>query len=135
MFLWPIAVSDFCPLEIYKNLSLTLSTIYFTVNSYTDSDFYKNIYLFQILYSMKLDFFIKKIFFRWGTHLSMSLFPSVPLSIRHAPYLRNRTSPDHNFWYPCVKCWYFQMFFSFFFILIFWAAIGVKGQKIAQNEK
>ena len=24
-------------------------------------------------------------------------------SVRRAPYLRNRTSSDHNFWYTCVK--------------------------------
>ena len=48
--------------------------------------------------------------FRWGTHLYMSLFPSVRLSICLfvclsvcpsfvcAPCLRNRTSCDHNFW-------------------------------------
>ena len=33
LFLWAIAVSDFRPLEIYKNLGLPLSTITFTVNS------------------------------------------------------------------------------------------------------
>ena len=127
--------------------------------------------------------------FRRGTHLYMSLFPSV----RRAAYLRNRTSSDHSFWhkyvkwwylqpffsffqnfdslivkglkgqkmaqnekqqlhlsciisqeqiaygydfwYTCVKWWYFQLFFSFFFILIFWAVQGVKGQKMVQNEK
>ena len=36
---------------------------------------------------------------RWGTHLYKSHFSSV----RHAPYLRNRTSSNHNFWYNCVK--------------------------------
>ena len=46
--LWAIAVSDFRPLEIYKNLGLLLSTINFTVNSYTVNHFYKYICLFQI---------------------------------------------------------------------------------------
>ena len=41
--------------------------------------------------------------FRWGTHLYMSLYPSVRPSARRAPYLRNRTSYDHNFWYTYVK--------------------------------
>ena len=45
--------------------------------------------------------------FRWGTHLYMSLFLSVHPSIRpsvcRAPYLRNRRSSDHNFWYTYAK--------------------------------
>ena len=53
LFLWAFADSDFCPLEIYKNLGLPLSTVTFTVNSLADSHFYKYVYLFQILYSMK----------------------------------------------------------------------------------
>ena len=60
-------------------------------------------------------------------------------SVRHAPYLRNRTSSNHSFWYRCVK-WYLQVSFlflccCFFEILIFWAVREVKGQEIAQNEK
>ena len=51
--LWTIAVSDFRPLQIYKNLGFPLSTITFTVNSHTDNHFYEYIYLFQILYSIK----------------------------------------------------------------------------------
>ena len=49
------------------------------------------------------------------------------------PYLRNRTSSNHNFWCTCVKRWYLQAFFLFF--LKFWAVSGVNGEKIAQNEK
>ena len=55
--------------------------------------------------------------FRWGTHLYMSLFPSVRPSVRRAPYLRNRTSSGYM---------------EFFCILIFWLlerGVGVKGQK------
>ena len=36
LFLWPIVVSDFRPLETYKNLGLPLSTITFTVNSHAE---------------------------------------------------------------------------------------------------
>ena len=32
--------------------------------------------------------------------------------ICHAPYLRNRTSSDHNFWYTYVKWWCLQAFFQ-----------------------
>ena len=57
-------------------------------------------------------------FFRWGTHLYMSLFPSVCpsvcLSVCRAAYFRNRTLSDHNFWYTYVKWWCIQVFFSFF---------------------
>ena len=36
-FLWAIAVSNFCPMEIYQNVGLPLFTITFTVNSHPDS--------------------------------------------------------------------------------------------------
>ena len=55
LFLWAIVVSDFLPLEIHKHLVLPLSSITFTANSQADNHFYKYIYLFQILYSMKSD--------------------------------------------------------------------------------
>ena len=44
-------------------------------------------------------------FFRWGHHLYMSLFPSVCSSVCPslccAPYPRNHTSSNHNFWCKC----------------------------------
>ena len=43
LFLWPIAVSDFSLLEIYKNFGLPLSTVTFTDN-HADIHFYKYIY-------------------------------------------------------------------------------------------
>ena len=53
--------------------------------------------------------------FRLGTHLYMPLFLSIHLSsVRCVPYLRNRTLSNHNF--------------DFFELL------GVKEQKMAQNE-
>ena len=62
-------------------------------------------------------------FLRWGTHLYMSLFPFVCPTICRAPYLKNHTSCDHNFWYTYVK-WLKDRRYT-----------CVKGQKIAQNEK
>ena len=59
LVLWEIAISDFRPLEIYKNLGRPLSTITFTVNSQADNHFYKYIYLFQMLYSIKSVFLLK----------------------------------------------------------------------------
>ena len=40
--------------------------------------------------------------------------PSVCPSVCCAPYLRNRTSTDHNLCYAYVKWWYLQGVFSFF---------------------
>ena len=51
--------------------------------------------------------------------------------ICHAPYLRNCTSSNHDFWCTYTKSWYLQEFFHFFKILIFQAVRGVKGQKMA----
>ena len=53
LFSGAIVVSDFLPLEIDKHLVLPLSSITFTANSQADNHFYKYIYYFQILYSMK----------------------------------------------------------------------------------
>ena len=61
---------------------------------------------------MKLNFFI--FCFRWATHLYKSLFPSIHPSVCHAPYLKNSTSFDHNFWYTRVQLRYLQAFFSIF---------------------
>ena len=61
LFLWPIAVSDFRLLEIYKNFGLPLSTVTFTDN-HADNHFYKYIY-----FSFEISFFIKiyfKVFYR-----------------------------------------------------------------------
>ena len=54
--------------------------------------------------------------------------------ICHAPYLRNSIAYDHEFWYTCVKWWYFEVLFDFFDIFIFPAIRGVKEQKIAQKN-
>ena len=59
LFLWAIAYSDFWPLEIHKNLGLPLPSITFPVISLADNHFYKHIYSFQILYSMKSVFLLK----------------------------------------------------------------------------
>ena len=76
---------------------------------------------------------------KWGTHLYMSLFlfvclsihPSFHPSIYQTPYLRNR---NHNFWYTCVKWPYLQKFFSFLWNFVIWVR-SVNGQKMVQNDK
>ena len=59
--------------------------------------------------------------------------------MRWVPYLRKCIAYDHEFWYTCVKWWYFfslnGVFFQFFKILSFWFFRGVKGQKMVQNDK
>ena len=76
-------------------------------------------------------------FLGWApTSICHFFCPSVCPPVCCAPYLRNCTSSDHNFWYTYVKWWYLQgVFFNFFLILIFWAVRGVKGQKVAQKMK
>ena len=58
-------------------------------------------------------------------------------SVCHASHLRKHTSYDCLLWYTCVKWLYISRIFFFYFLkmLIFWVAIGVKGQKMSQNEK
>ena len=76
LFLWAIAVSDFLPLEIYKNLGPLVSSITFTVNNRADNHFYKYIYLFQILYSMTRWWF----FFQTWLSVKHCHFSTKPLS-------------------------------------------------------
>ena len=52
------------------------------------------------------------VFFRCGTPTSMCHF--FRPSVRHAPYLRNQSWSNHNFWYTCVKWFYLLALFSFF---------------------
>ena len=59
LFLCAIFVSHFLLLEIHKHLLLPLCSITFTANIQADNHFYKCIYLFQILCSMK-SFFLSK---------------------------------------------------------------------------
>ena len=55
--------------------------------------------------------------------------------ICNALCLRNSVAYDHDFWYNSIKWWYLLAFFSFFKILMFRVVRGVKGQKMAQNDK
>ena len=56
-------------------------------------------------------------------------------SVRHASYLRNHTSYDCHLWNTCVKDNISRCCFHFLKILIFWIVMGLKGQKMAQNDK
>ena len=44
--------------------------------------------------------------------------------ICHALCLRNSLAYDHDFWCTCVKWWYLQVFFSFFFNFDFSSCFG-----------
>ena len=74
-FLWAIVVSDFCHLEIYTNISLSLSTILFTVNRYADNHFYRYIYLFPILWSNEYVFQYYGVFFISCHYISAEYWP------------------------------------------------------------
>ena len=57
LFLWCIAITDFCPLENYENFGLPLSTITFTVNNHAENNFYK--YISFKYYTVWSQIFIK----------------------------------------------------------------------------
>ena len=78
--------------------------------------------------------------FRWGTNLyvTSSIHVWIRLSVHPLQTITQEPSVycNHNFQYTYVKWWYLMPFFIFFFsIWVFWAVKGVKGKKIAQNEK
>ena len=56
-------------------------------------------------------------------------------SVSHAPYLRNHSSGDCHLCYTCVKWYISKWFFDFFKILIFQVVMGLKVQKMVQNNK
>ena len=57
----------------------------------------------------------------------------------HVPFFKNSIAYDHDFWFTCVSFGSPGVFFFFFFFNFdFWAGrrgTGVRGQKMAQNEK
>ena len=61
--------------------------------------------------------------------------PKIKKYISHVPYFRNSTAYDHDFWYTCVNNDLSRPFFHLFEVFFFQVVRGVKGQKIAQNEK
>ena len=71
-------------------------------------------------------------FFRWATHLYMSLFLSVRPSIRRAAYLRNCTSSGLNFRYTYAKR-YLQVFFFIFLNFDFLGCYG--GKRVKSSPK
>ena len=72
---------------------------YLEIIDAVESKFYKQLPICKVNFSNKgsRTYQFTSIF-RWDTHLYMSLFPSACPSVHRAPYLRNRTSSDHNFW-------------------------------------
>ena len=68
-------------------------------------------------------------------YVTFSVCPSICPSVCCAPYLRNHTSSNHNFWYTCVKWWYLQVSFALFWNFDFFVFRRVKVQKMAQNDK
>ena len=72
---------------------------------------------------------------RWQIDLPLCLPARVQLCwSQWLTCLRSNIAYDHDFWYTCVKWWYLQVFFAFFWSFIFLGAIrGVKGLKIPQN--
>ena len=76
---WAIVVSDFLPLEIYKHLVLSLSSITFIANRQADNHFYRYVNLFQILYSKyEISFCIK-------IHVTYFIF-KFDLNVKTSPF-------------------------------------------------
>ena len=67
LFSWAIAISDFCPLEIYKNWWFPFSTKTFTVNSHADNYFYNYICFSIYFFLLKVKVFYIQISFKCET--------------------------------------------------------------------
>ena len=92
--------------------------------------------------TLKYESISRLFIFSWGTHLYMSLFPSVrPLSpsvcpsICCGPYLRNYTLCYPNFWYIHVNDNISGHYFPSFKNFDFSGHYTGKRVKVAQNEK
>ena len=55
--------------------------------------------------------------------------------ICHVPYLRNSKAYNHDFWYTCVKWWYVQALFSFFWSFFFFGFLRGKRAKNCPKRK
>ena len=90
---WSLCLSDLSvcliSLSVWSlSLSLSLSLSPPNVAILLKSSQIKAIYYIRLFYK----------FLWWGTHLYMSLFPSICPSVCCAPYLRNCTLSNHTFW-------------------------------------
>ena len=94
----PLLFQIFVPWKFNKNLCPPLSAITFTVESHADNHFYKYIYLFQILCSMKSVFLLKyrcsifnfKVFYiqTWFTYEAPLLFFQIKTMIYRRKHYR-----------------------------------------------
>ena len=91
----------------------------------------------MIIYSGFFPIFSKLWFFRLLGGSKGIKWPEMTKNsvVCHALYLRNHTSYDLHLWGTCVIGFYLQVFVHLFQIFIFGVNSGVKGQKIAQNDK
>ena len=78
LYLWPIVVLHFLPLETHKHLVLPLSSITFTANNQADNHFYNYIYLFQIFIQYEISFLL-----RYTLRFLVSKFD---LTVKYRPY-------------------------------------------------
>ena len=87
LFLWAIIVSDFLPLEIYKNLVFPLSSITFTTNSQADNHFYNyllvsNIIQYEISFLLKWTIIFFIYVFRFDLDLKHPFLAIKPMVYR-----------------------------------------------------
>ena len=116
-------------------MKIHLSSIYHSTDNFKNTFFLLNSCCATVLHFLSI-LSIALFLFKVGRpplYVTLSVRLSVCPSVHRAPYLRNHTSSDYNFWYTCVKNT--GVFSINFKILIFWAVRGVKGQKTVQNEK
>ena len=74
-------------------------------------------------------------FFRWDTHLYMSLFLSFCLSVFCIPYFRNHASCDYNFWYRLQNDDISRYLFHFCKLFDFFGMFGVwKGKNGSKGK-
>ena len=101
--------------------------------------FFKNYFSLKMILPFTTTIFNSIYFFRWGTHLYMSLFPLVRLSICPSRTMnhvvRNSIAYDYDFWHTILKWWYFQVLFSFFLNFDFLGCYGGKRTKNSPKWK
>ena len=110
-----LAVSLFKLLIVFTiNHSFTFFTI--TTLNLPGKNVYNVISLENVCFGMHI---YNKWFFRWDTHIYMSIFLSVRLPVCLSTYLMNCTPCDYNLSCTYVKWWYLLGFFSFFQSFVF----------------
>ena len=109
--IWSIIIFNFFNFKYSPNFARTSKNDYSVIFFIGEQLFSEHTFWFLLHINKYVYIDVVSYIFRWAPTSICHFFRP---SVRRAPYLRNRTSSDHDFWYTCVKWWYLQKCFFIF---------------------